>query len=409
MADGQERWAQMRASMPVMRRYAYMNCGWSGPLSDAVVDAMRRRIELETWEGPVARTAMDDKAATTARLRELTARMMNADVDEIALTGNTTEGVNIAVNGVGLKPGDRVVTTTAEHAGGLIPAYWARERRGAEVSLVAVDPDDGHGAILERFDQALDDRARMVILSEITYSTGQLLPLRQITEMAHARGATVIVDGAQTAGHVPIDVRGLGIDAYAVPSHKWLCGPDGIGMLYVRRDRIADLDPVKVSMRAASLYDFEGNFAPERDKVTKFEVSTMSTPTMAGTVAALDAYLETGVQETWDRVRALCRYAEGRFDRIPGVEVASPRAEESRTGLFLFRAGNLDPVILTAYLYGDGDIVVRSVRERAAVRLSLHVYNNEADIDRTAELVERALTEGIPRSYVEAAAHGPRE
>ncbi|MDO9446286.1 MAG: aminotransferase class V-fold PLP-dependent enzyme, partial [Dehalococcoidia bacterium] len=145
------------------------------------------------------------------------------------------------------------------------------------------------------------------------------------------------------------------------------------------------------------------------DKVTKFEVSTMSTPTMAGTVAALDAYLETGVQETWDRVRALCRYAEGRFDRIPGVEVASPRAEESRTGLFLFRAGNLDPAILTAYLYGDGNIVVRSVRERAAVRLSLHVYNNEADIDRTADLVERALTEGIPRSYVEAAGHGPRE
>jgi L-cysteine/cystine lyase len=108
-----------------------------------------------------------------------------------------------------------------------------------------------------------------------------LLPLRQIVEMAHARGATVVVDGAQTAGHVPIDVRATGVDAYAIPSHKWLCGPDGIGMLYVRRDRIADIDPVKVSMRAAASYDFDGHFEPQRNQVTKFEVSTMSTPTMS--------------------------------------------------------------------------------------------------------------------------------
>src|SRR5690606_472490 len=115
-------------------------------------------------------------------------------VDEIAITGNTTEGVNIAVNGTALQPGDGVVTTTVEHPGGLIPAYWSRERRGAALSLVAIDPGDGHGAIVERFDQAINDRTRLVVLSEISYSTGQLLPLRQITELAHARGASVVVD-----------------------------------------------------------------------------------------------------------------------------------------------------------------------------------------------------------------------
>lgn len=287
MSDLQARWKRIRAETPVMQRYTYLNSGFSGPLSTPVMDAIRRRAELEFEEGPVTRPVQDDKMATMTRLRELGARLLGADDGEVCVTGNTTEGVNIAVNGVDLKPGDRVVTTSLEHGGGMIPAYWARDRKGADLQIVQVTADDGPGAMLEKFDQALGSQASLVILSEIAYSSGQVLPTKQITELAHARGATVVVDGAQTAGHVPIDVHDSGVDAYAVPSHKWLCGPDGIGLLYVRKDRIADLDPVKVSGRAAAEYDFEGHFEPKRDDVTKFELSTMSTPAAAGTVAAI--------------------------------------------------------------------------------------------------------------------------
>ncbi|MEX2032345.1 MAG: aminotransferase class V-fold PLP-dependent enzyme, partial [Dehalococcoidia bacterium] len=154
---------------------------------------MRRRIDLELLEGPVTRTVQDDKMATMTRLRQVGAKLLGADQDEVCVTGNTTEGVNIGVNGVALQPGDRVVTTTIEHAGGMIPAYWAREKRGAELAIVSIAPDDGPGAIVEKFDQALGDRSSLVILSEIAYSTGQLLPTRQIVDLAHARGATVVV------------------------------------------------------------------------------------------------------------------------------------------------------------------------------------------------------------------------
>ncbi|MEX2373573.1 MAG: aminotransferase class V-fold PLP-dependent enzyme, partial [Dehalococcoidia bacterium] len=137
------RWAWIRAQTPVMDRFTYLNCGFSGPLSLPVVEAMRGRLDLELEDGPVTRTAQDDKMATMTRLREVGAQMLGADPDEIAVTGNTTEGVNIAVNGVDLKPGDRVVTTNIEHGGGMIPAYWARERRGADLAIVALQPDDG--------------------------------------------------------------------------------------------------------------------------------------------------------------------------------------------------------------------------------------------------------------------------
>ncbi|MEX2032226.1 MAG: aminotransferase class V-fold PLP-dependent enzyme, partial [Dehalococcoidia bacterium] len=217
-----------------------------------------------------------------------------------------------------------------------------------------------------------------------------------LIERAHDVGAVMVVDGAQTAGHIPIDVHASGVDAYAVPSHKWLCGPDGLGLLYVRKDRIADLDPVKVGGRAAASYDFEGAFEPKRDDILKFEVSTMSTPTAAGMVASIEQYLGHGPQAVWDRVRALTEYAERRFEGIPRVEVTSPRSQETRTGLFLFKAGDLDPTALAPWLWSEGEIVCRSVKQAGSVRLSLHVYNNEADIDRTAEYVERALVEGIP-------------
>lgn len=395
MSD-QERWAWLREQTPVLRDYVYLNCGWSGPLSYPVVEAMRRRLDLELWHGPTTRTVMDDRQATTARLREASARMLGADADEIAITGNTTEGVNIAVNGLDLRAGDGIVTTTAEHGGGIVPAYFLRERRGCELRLVPLEAECSPGEVLERFDQAIDANTRLVLLSEITYSTGQLLPLAEISRLAHARGASVVVDGAQTAGHVPIDVHALGVDAYAVPSHKWLCGPDGLGMLYVRRERIAGFDPVKVSGRAAASYDFEGGFEPEREKVTKFEVSTTSGPVVAGTLAAVEQYLESGPVAVWDRVRDLNRAAEARFANIPGVAPASPCIDTTRSGLFLVTVGEEDPGRVAAYLQRDHRVVARAVRQYNAVRLSLHAYNTEADIERAATGIEQALSEGIP-------------
>ncbi|MGE3961496.1 MAG: aminotransferase class V-fold PLP-dependent enzyme [Dehalococcoidia bacterium] len=393
--DHAARWAWIRAETPVMQRLTYLNCGFSGPLSRGVAEAMDRRSRLELEDGPTTRHVMDDKQAIMARLREVGAQMLGASPDEIAITGNTTEGVNIAVNGVDLQPGDRVVTTSIEHGGGMIPAYWARERRGADLAIVPLRHDDGPGAMIEKFDQALGDRAAMLIVSEVSYSTGQLLPMRQVIEMAHDRGATVIIDGAQTAGHIPLDLHALGVDAYAVPSHKWLCGPDGLGLLYVRKDRIADIAPVKVSGRLAAEWDFEGGFVPKTDDVSKYEVSTMSTPAAAGMVAAIEQYLGHGPAAVWDRARELTRYAEDRFERIPGVEIRSSRHPDVRTGLFLFSAAGIDATELAPWLWQTGKVVCRSVKEAGAVRLSLNVYNNEADVDLTASLVEQALRDGI--------------
>ena len=394
--DQGERWAWLRARMPVTQHTAYMNCGWSGPLSMPVMEAMQERLHLELTRGPTTRAVLDDRLECTERLRAAAARLLGADAEEIAITGNTTTGINIAVNGLRLGAGDGVVTSNVEHGGGLIPAYYLRQR-GADLRFVGVGAADSPAEIVERFAGAIGTRTRLVLISEISYSTGQRLPLQAITELAHARGAAVVVDGAQTAGHLPLDVHTLGVDAYAVTAHKWLCGPDGLGMLYVRRDRIPDLEPTMVGGRAAAAFDFEGSFEPERERMTKFEVSTVSTALMAGAAAAITLYLESGPAVVWDRVRALCRYAEGRFDSIPTVDVVSPRAEETGSGLFLFSVARYDAAKLAAYLEQEAAVVCRSVKQFNAVRLSLHVYNTEQEIDRAAEAIERVVTDGLPQ------------
>ena len=395
-----ERWQAWRDDTPAMVEYAYMNSGFSGPKRRATHEAVQQRLDLELMHGSTTRRALDDRFEVAGRYREVMGRLLGgASPDEIAITGNTTEGINIITNGLEVTSGDAVVTTNVEHGSGIVPAYYLRERTGCEVVIVPIHAQDSPGQAMESFVStmgAAEGNTKLVILSEISYSTGQLLPLKAIVDETHRRGGYVLVDGAQTAGHIPIDVRESGVDFYAIPSHKWLCGPDGLGALYVREDLIPLVAPTKVSGRAAAEYDLEGGFEPEREKITKYELTTTATALIAGTIEAAEWYLDSGPEAVFERTRELNRYADQRFSRIEGVEVVSPHHDATRTGLFCFTVDGLEAADVNAFLQQEGRVVCRSVAQFNSVRLSLHAFNTEADIDRAAEVVERAILEGIP-------------
>ena len=147
----------------------------------------------------------------------------------MAVNHGTTDGMNSAIHGIDWEPGDRAVTTRHEHPGGLGPLLVVRDRHGVELDLLDIGDGGDHERVVAAFDRAIDERTRAVVISHVLWSTGAVMPVRAIADVAHARGALVIVDGAQAAGAIPVDIAALGADAYAFPGQKWLLGPEGTG------------------------------------------------------------------------------------------------------------------------------------------------------------------------------------
>ena len=406
------RWTWLREHVPTLRQMTYLNCGFQGPMSEPVAQAMHDWLDRELREGPTSRPLLEARRALATRYREAVAKLLGADPDEIAITDNTTDGINMVTSSLSVERGDGVVTTGIEHASGIVPSYYLRERRGADLHIVPLSSDDSPGVMLESFGRAIDARTRLVLISGVSYSTGQWLPVNDIVELTHreSAGGLVLIDGAQTGGHEPLDMHASGVDAYAIPMHKWLCGPGGLGALYVRRDRIAELEPAAVGGHAAASYDFAGAFVPERDNIQKFELTTVSGVLLAGGLACVEQYLESGPQAVWDRVRALNVVAEQRIGGIPGVTVTSPHTEGTRTGLFAFQVEGFDPAPLVAHLWLSANVVCRSVREAGCVRLSLAAYNDESDIEVVARAIESAQANGLhPEALAATPATATRE
>ena len=391
-----ERWAWWREQTPALEKRAYLNTGFTGPMPRPVAEAMERRIEFELAEGWTTQAVMDEGRETRAQLAALFAQLFGSDAHEVALTTSTSLGVSSVVAALELSEGDRLLTSSVEHGAGAVPLYHSRMLDNTDVEFVPVSADDSHGEIAERFVSAIDERTKIVGLSEISFSTGQLLPIKPIVEAAHRVGAIVVIDGAQTGGHIPIDVRASGVDAYAIPAQKWLCGPRGIGALYVSPEALPRLQPVLVDMSYADEWDLEGSFTPKRDVAGKFQFAAVPPILASGAVAAIEQYFESGPQEIWDQVRELTKIAERRFEQIEGVTVVSPRTVESRSGLFCFRVESIPSPDLPSYLQSEHGVVCRAVRQENVVRLSLHAFNTEDDIERVARGVEQALRDGVP-------------
>lgn len=399
-------WQRLRAQIPVTRRFAYFNSGWSGPLPLPVVEAIERALHLEQDEGPTSRAAFQEHLDQALRLRHRLAALVGADSEEIALTHNTTEGMNIVFNGLPWQPGDGVVITSVEHSSGLLPCLYLRQRRDVALRVVSTAPADSPGEVLEKFAAAILPRTRLVVLSHISYSTGQLFPLAEIQRLVHSRGARLLVDGAQGLGQIPLDLHRDAIDYYAMPGHKWLLGPDGQGALYVRRDLIPDLEPVAVAWHAAAAFDYSGEtFVPEREAITKFELTSVSGPLMAGMEAAIAFYRAADPRAVWGRIQTLAATTVARLAAIDRVTVMSPTAAGWLSGLVTFRMAGVPAARVSQYLEAQTGVVCRAVAEVNAVRLSTHYFNTDAEIDRVVTAVTAAVIEGIPDAIDGAPLH----
>lgn len=380
----QEKIAAIRAELPVIDKVAYLNTGTNGPVPQRSYDTLVAQATAELTEGRIGMSGFQQFFATMNNARAAFASILGCGADEIALTHNTTEGMNIALMGIEWERGDEIITATTEHPGGLHPAYLIKQRYGArirmtEIGLVGLDP-------VEELRKVLSPRTKAVVLSHVSWASGMILPMREISDLAHSVGAFVICDAAQACGMVPSKVYEMGVDAYACSGQKWLCGPDGTGALFVRKDRLGDIWQTYMGYMGVQMgmSNREGYYVPP-PAASRYEAATLHRPSMGALVQTLDWIAnEVGWDWVYRRIADLGRYAYDTLAAIPGVTMYSP--SDVRAGLTHFTVEGITPPDLTAKLAEQG-ILIRYTPYPSANRLSTGFYNTEDEVDRLAEAI----------------------
>lgn len=393
----------VRAEIPATRSLTYLNTGWQGPSPRSVIAAVQETFAMEA-AGATAPAATEKRLEIFRGVRSALAGLINASPREVSLQQTTTEGVNIVVSGLGLETGHEVITCSLEHPSVIVPFYYSRERFGVDAKIVQLSARDSTADVVARFEEAVTPATKLIILSHITYASGQLLPIAEICRLAHAHGAFVLLDAAQSVGQMPVDVRELQCDFAAFPGCKWLLGPAATAALYVRRDLIERLETPKVAHHAAEHYDFSGAFRPKGDVIEKFELTTVSVPLLAGLLAAIEFVGSIGLEAVRERALHLARYATGRLARIPDVRLVSPAGETAvSSGLVSFSLPEVPPEVMTACLWERGRIVARTVPDAGCTRFSLHVFNTEAEVDAALAIIEELGRRGPPEGELPSA------
>jgi L-cysteine/cystine lyase len=341
-----------RALFPVLERFAYLNTGSVGPLALPVLEAMTAEEERGLHEGRGSQAMFKRTLGLREETREAVARFLEVSVENVALTGSTTDACNIVIAGVELGPEAEIVTTDSEHFGLIGPLHAS----GARVVVSPPDPD----AILA----AVTARTRLIAVSHVLWTTGALLPVAELRE--RSGGVPVLVDGAQSIGAVPVSVAG--VDFYTVSGQKWLCGPDGTGALVV-----ADPERLRVarpSYLSQASYEPDGAFVP-RDGARRFDPNWIAAPLLAGLVAAL----ELRPQWAYDRAAETARDCR---ERLADVVQTLP----GDATLVAFRPPEGEEPAAAVDRLAEAGVIIRELPGRNLLRASVGWWTSDEDLRR---------------------------
>lgn len=373
-----EKLKQIRAQVPAVHAQVYLNTGTAGPLPEPVRAAMVEALEDQVALGRIAMDYYMKLEDLKGKVRAAHAALLGCDPTEIALTQNTTDGMNLVTLGVNWQPGDEAITTNLEHAGALFPLFAARERFGITIKMADVlDRPEAAAEVIERL---ITPRTKLISLSHVSFITGAVLPIREICERAHRHGVLVLVDGAQSFGAMPVNVKELGVDFYAVTGQKWLCGPEGVGALYASQAAVSQVNITFASYGTIESYNMYSGLLP-RGNAQKFEQGTVQPASLAGQLAAC-RWLTDEVGQDWayGRIRQLAGAARAMLAEIPGVRVLTPA---DGAGLVSFQLTGADANQVLKALT-DQSIIIRTVPHPQTMRMSAGFYNTDEELARLA-------------------------
>ncbi|MEG4205732.1 aminotransferase class V-fold PLP-dependent enzyme [Microcoleus sp. Pol7_A1] len=399
-----------RQQFPALANKAYFNYGGQGPLPEPALDAIYQAYKRVQLGGPFS----GEVGAWVVQEAMLTRRAIASELavppETIALTEDVTVGCNIALWGIDWKAGDHLLLSDCEHPGIVASVMELQRRFNIEVSICPLAATLNEGDPVAVIVDNLRPNTRLLVISHILWNTGQVLPLAEIVKVCHEPPLTppwqgggqedlsliqgggqeqlpaknykvrVLVDAAQSVGVLPLNLIESGVDFYAFTGHKWWCGPEGLGGLYVSAEALADLHPVFIGWRGIGP-GTNGKRFGWKPGSQRYEIATSAYPLYAGLREAIALQHEWGtIEERYAEICRLSKYLWERLSELPDVECLRKSAPEA--GLVSFRLTNGMPHNKLVNLLEKQGIMVRTILNPDCVRACVHYFTTEAEIDK---------------------------
>lgn len=354
----------------------------------AAIDALIGHVERTQTRGPASPESIDALFSGEERARKRLAGFVGASADELALVDSTCTGCAMVIQGLPWQAGDHVVFGDAEYPA-VITAVERLERRFG-VTHTRVPIQMRAADAVDEIACALRPTTRLVIVSHVLWTTGEVLDVRRIAQLcaSHPNRPLLLVDGAQSVGSIHVDVHATGADFYAFPCHKHVCGPDGIGGLFVRSEVIDRLEPVFAGWRGVNMHGHDGPFQPG---ARRFEQATTSFATRPALMASLDVHDSWAPYEQRStQVIVAAERLHAELSQIPGVLPLLPTQPPS--GLVAFRVDGHDPDAMVGKLAERG-VVLRSLASTASLRATVHYLTSLDDVTALVEALRAVVAQ----------------
>ncbi|HEY9632300.1 MAG TPA: aminotransferase class V-fold PLP-dependent enzyme [Coleofasciculaceae cyanobacterium] len=383
-----------RQQFPALANKAYFNFGGQGTLPQASLEVIRQTYEYIQQHGPFSGRINDWITEEANQTRLAIASELGTSAQAITLTEDVTVGCNIAMWGIDWQAGDHMLLTDCEHPGIIATAQEIARRFNVEISTCPIMATLNQGDPTAVIAQHLRKSTRLVVLSHLIWNTGQVLPLADIVEVCRnsSKGTQlirVLVDAAQSVGSLPLNLTELGADFYAFTGHKWLCGPEGIGGLYVRPDAWESLNPTFIGWRGI-VTGKTGKPVGWKPDASRYEVATSAYPLYAGLRAAIAVHQQWGTpQARYEQICQLSKYLWQRLAQLNNVSCLRTSPPEAGLVSFVLTNGQSHKQLVNS-LEQQG-FMLRTLLDPDCVRACVHYFTEHREIDQLVEAIERLV------------------
>lgn len=324
------------------------------------------------------------------------AKFINANAEnEIIITKNTTEGINLVANGINWRKGDKIVTTFIEHHSNFI--VWLRLKQRFGVKVEVIKPDKEGKFNIKDFEEAVDEKTKLLAITHASNVLGSITPVKELAKIAHDAKAQILIDGAQSTPHIPINVKEINCDYFAFSGHKML-GPTGVGVLYIKEDHLKEVEPLAIG--GGTINEVSSNSYILDESPMRFEAGTPPIAETIGLGAAVDYLTKIGLNNIEAYEKRLIEKMDSELRKIDKVEVYGPKESSKKIGITSFNVKGLNPHDVALTLDASANIMVRSGHHCAmpltkellglsegSVRASLYLYNTMEEIEKFISVI----------------------